>query len=67
LLTRPQWKPLPLHYGLYTITNILGENDFELNIAPFFVMHPIFNVALVELYFPPLLNTSKIEEKLTPT
>jgi hypothetical protein len=57
---------LPLHYGSYTITKVVGDNDFELNIPPFLGLHPIFNVALLQPYFPPLLDTSEIEEQLTP-
>jgi hypothetical protein len=44
----------------------MGDNDFELNIPPFLGLHPIFNVALLRPYFPPLLDTSEIAEKLTP-
>jgi hypothetical protein len=66
-LTGPHWKLLPLCYGLYTITKAVVENAFEINIPPFLVLHPIFNVALLRPYFPPLLDTSEIVEKLTPT
>jgi hypothetical protein len=52
---------------LYTITKVLGDNAFELNIPPFIGLHPVFNVALLWPYFPPLLDTSEIGEKLTPT
>jgi hypothetical protein len=45
----------------------MGDNDFELNIPPFLGMHPMFNVDLLRPYFPPLLDTSKIAEQLTPT
>jgi hypothetical protein len=44
----------------------VGDNDFELNIPPFLGMHPMFNVDLLHPYFPPLLDTSNITEKLTP-
>jgi hypothetical protein len=45
----------------------MGENDFELNIPSFLGLHPVFSVALLRPYFPPLLDTSEIAEKLTPT
>jgi hypothetical protein len=45
----------------------MGENDFKLNIPPFLGLHPVFNVDLFQPYFPPLLDTSEIEEQLTPT
>jgi hypothetical protein len=44
----------------------VGSNDFELNTPPFLGLHLVFNVDLLRTYFPPLLNTSKITEKLTP-
>jgi hypothetical protein len=56
----------PLHYGPYTITKAMGENDFELNIPPFLGLHPVFNVDILRSYFPPLLDTSEIEEQLKP-
>jgi hypothetical protein len=65
-LTRPHQKLLPLHYGPYTITKSLGSNSFELNAPPFLGLHAIFNVDLLRPYFPPLLDTSKIFEQLTP-
>jgi hypothetical protein len=45
----------------------LGENAFELSIPPVLGLHPMFNVDLLRPYFPPLLNTSEVEEQLTPT
>jgi hypothetical protein len=66
-LTGPHWKLFPLHYGSYTITKVVGDNSFELNIPPFLGLHPVFNVALLRPYFPPLLDTSEIAEQLTPT
>jgi hypothetical protein len=66
-LTWPHQKIFPLRYGSYTITKAMGDNDFELNIPPFLGLHPVFNLALLRPYFPPLLDTSEIEEKLTPT
>jgi hypothetical protein len=45
----------------------VGDNNFELNIPPFLGLHPVFNVALLRPYFPPLLDTSEIEERLKPT
>jgi hypothetical protein len=66
-LTGPHQKLLPLCYGSYTITKVVGDNNFELNIPPFLGLHPVFNVALLRPYFPPLLDTSEIAEKLTPT
>jgi hypothetical protein len=59
-LTGPHRNLRPLRYGSYTITKVVGENDFELNISPFLGLHPIFNVALLRPYFPPLLDTSEI-------
>ena len=66
-LTWPHQKLLPLRYGFYTITKVVCDNDFELNIPPFLGMHPIFNVALLRTYLPLLLDTSEITEQLTPT
>jgi hypothetical protein len=45
----------------------MGDNDFEVNIPPFLGLHPVFNVDLLHPYFPPLLDTSKVVEQLTPT
>jgi hypothetical protein len=45
----------------------VGDNDFELSIPPFLGLHPVFNVDLLQPYFPPLLDTSEVAEKLTPT
>jgi hypothetical protein len=64
---RPHRELLPLLYGSYTITKVVGDNDFELNIPPFLGLHPVFNVDLLQPYFPPLLDTSEIEEQMTPT
>ena len=50
----------------YTITKAVGDNDFELNIPPFLGFHPMFNVDILRPYFPPLLDTSEVEEQLTP-
>ena len=66
-LTGPHQKIHPLYYGPYTITKDVGENYFELNIPPFLGLHLVFNVDLLQPYFPPLLDTSKIEEQLTLT
>jgi hypothetical protein len=60
-------EAFPLHYGSYTITKPVGDNSFELNIPPFLGLHPVFNVDLLQPYFPPLLDTSDIAEQLTPT
>jgi hypothetical protein len=45
----------------------VGDNDFELNIPPFLGLHLVFNVDLLRPYFPLLLDTSEVEEQLTPT
>jgi hypothetical protein len=45
----------------------MGSNAFELNTPPFLGLHPVFNVDLLQPYFPPLLDTSEIAEQLTPT
>jgi hypothetical protein len=66
-LTGPHRNIIPLHYGSYTITKAVGDNAFELNIPPFLGLHPVFNVDLLRLYFPPLLDTSEVAEKQTPT
>jgi hypothetical protein len=42
----------------------VGDNVFELNIPPFLGLHPVFNVALLQPYFPPY--SLDIVEKLTP-
>jgi hypothetical protein len=65
-LIGPHQNLLPLHYGPYTITKVVGSNAFELNTPPFLGLHPVFNVDLLQPYFPPLLDTSKIVEKKTP-
>jgi hypothetical protein len=44
----------------------VGDNAFELNIAPFLGFHPVFNLDLLMPYFPPLVDTSEIIEQLTP-
>ena len=66
-LTGPHRKLHPHLYGSYTITKDVGDNAFELNIPPFLGLHLVFNVALLRLYFPPLLDTSDIAEHLKPT
>jgi hypothetical protein len=65
--TGPHRKLCPLCYGPYTITKDVGDNAFELNTPLFLGLHPVFNVDLLRPYFPPLLDTSKIAEQLTPT
>jgi len=45
---------------------VVGENVFELSIPPFLGLHPVFNVALLQPYFPPLLDTSKMAKYLAP-
>ena len=66
-LTRAYRKLRPLRYGPYTITKVVGDNAFELNIPPFLGLHLVFNVDRLRLYFPPLLDTSNITEQITPT
>jgi hypothetical protein len=44
----------------------MGSNAFELNTPPFLGLHPVFNVDLLRPYVPPLLDTSKIVEQMTP-
>jgi len=63
----PHWKLFPLLCGPYTITKVVGSSTFELNTPPFLGLHPMFNVDLLRPYFPPLLDTLKIAEQLTPT
>jgi hypothetical protein len=65
-LTRPHRKLHPLHYGIYTITKAVGSNYFELNTPPFIGLHPMFNVDLIQPYFPPLLQTYEIAEQMKP-
>jgi hypothetical protein len=45
----------------------MGVNAFELSIPPFLDLHSVFNVDLLQTHFPPLLDTSEVAEKLTPT
>jgi hypothetical protein len=59
-LTGPHQKIHPLCYWSYTITKVMGDNDFALNIPPFLGLHPVFNVDLLRPYFPPLLDTSDV-------
>jgi hypothetical protein len=56
-----------IHYGSYTITKAMGDNSFEFNIPPFLGLHLVFNMDLLRPYFPPLLDTSDVAEKLIPT
>ena len=56
--TTPLWV---LHYH-----QAVGSNAFELNTPPFLGLHPVFNVDLLQPYFPPLLDTSEIAEHMTP-
>jgi hypothetical protein len=65
-LIGPHRKIHPLCYGSYTITKDVGKKYFELNLPSFLGLHPMFNVDLLWPYFPPLLETSGIEEQLTP-
>jgi hypothetical protein len=39
----------------------MGKNDFELYIPPFLGIHLVFNLDLIEPYYPPLLDTSELE------
>ena len=66
-LVGPHRKLCLLRYGPYTITKVIGDNAFELNIPPFLGLHQMFNVDRLRPYFPPLLNTSDIAKQLTPT
>jgi hypothetical protein len=66
-ITGPHRKLHPLCYGLYTISKVVGDNYFELNMPPFLGLHPVFNVDLLRPYFPPLLDTSEVAEQLKPT
>jgi hypothetical protein len=45
----------------------MGENYFELNIPPFVGLHPMFNVDLLQPFFPRLFDTSQVEKQFTPT
>jgi hypothetical protein len=65
-LTGHHQKLLPLYCGSYTITKVVGDNSFELNIPPFLGLHLVFNVDLLRPYLPPLVDTSEVEQ-LTPT
>jgi hypothetical protein len=58
----PHQNIIPLCYGPYNITKVVGRNDFELNTPPFLGLHPVFNKDLLRLYFPPLLDTLEIAE-----
>jgi hypothetical protein len=44
----------------------MRDNYSELNIPPFLVLHPVFNVDILFPYFPPLLDTLEVVEQLTP-
>jgi hypothetical protein len=55
-------EALTTFYGSYTITKVMEDNSFELNIPPFLSLHPVFNVDLLRPYFPPLLDTSEVAE-----
>jgi hypothetical protein len=43
----------------------VGDNYLDLNIPSFLGLHLMFNMDLLRPYFPPLLDTSDIEEKMT--
>ena len=45
----------------------MGDNAFEHNNPPFLGLHPVFKVDLLRPFFPPLLDTSEVAEKMTPT
>ena len=45
----------------------MSENYFELSILPFLGLHLLFNVELLQPYFPPLLHTSEVVEHLSHT
>ena len=66
-LTGPHRKLRPLHYSPYTITKVVGDNAFELNIPPFLGLHLVFKVDLLRPYFPQLLDTLEVEEQMNPT
>ena len=66
-LMGPHRQLHPLHYGPYNITKAVGDNAFELSIPPFLGLHLVFNVDLLRLYFPTLLDTSDVAEQLEPT
>jgi len=59
-LSRAHRKLCPLHYKPDTITKVLGDNSFELNVPPFLDLHPMFLVDFIQPYFQPLLDTSDI-------
>ena len=63
-LTRAHWKLIPLWYGPYTITKVVGNNALEHKIPPFLGLHGVFNVDCPLPCFPPLLDTSEIAEQL---
>jgi hypothetical protein len=50
---------------LYIITKVVGNNYFELNIPLFLGLHPVFNMDLLQPYFPPLLDTLEVAKELT--
>ena len=60
--TKPHWNLHPLFYGPYTIPKDVDENDFELSILPLLSLHPIFNMYLLQQYFPPLSNITEVEK-----
>jgi hypothetical protein len=49
----PYQKLHIVFYSPFTITKALGDNDFELSIPPFLSLHLVFNVDLLQSYFPP--------------
>jgi hypothetical protein len=52
--------------GLTLSPRLWVENVFELKTPPFLGLHLVFNLDLLQPYFPPLLVTSDIAEQLTP-
>jgi len=46
---------------------VVGDNAFELSITHFLGLRPIFNVELVQPYYPPLLDYLEAVEHSSPT
>jgi len=45
----------------------MGENAFDFSIPRFLGLQPVFNVELVQPYFPLLLDTLEVAKHMYPT
>jgi hypothetical protein len=53
--------------SLRKLTLQMDENAFKLNLPPYLDLHLVFHMELLQSYFPPLLDASKVVEQLATT